>query len=130
MADITDLQRSDVVRLVGAGADGSEQNPIGSTANREILAHDVFDNGWTTSEIIVASGATAELKVGGSVLANRKGVFFQSKSTSVSWGHSISILPFDCFKNQFFSLPIGDGTTVYFKNNGGSDATIAIGELA
>lgn len=130
MADISELQRTDAVRLVGANTDGSEQTPIGSTSNREILSHDVFDNGWITSTISIAAGATAELKVGASALVNRKGIFLQAKDKGITFGHSITVLPFDAFKNQFFSLPIGDGTSVFIKNNGSASVDVAIGELA
>jgi hypothetical protein len=130
MADLSEIERSEIVRITGSSSDGTEQTPIGSTSYGEIFTHDVFDNGWTSLLISIAAGATAEIKVGVSKLANRKGIFLQAKGKDVTFGHSASVLPFDAFKNQFFSLPIGDGTSVFLKNNGASSVDVAVGELA
>ena len=130
MADLTELESSQSVKVVGSEQNATETNYTSVTDNNETKTHDVFDNGWLTSTISISSGATAELKVGGSVLTGRKGVFMQALDKNIKWGHSSGTTPFNAFKNQFFSLPIGDGTTIFLKNEGGSSADISIGELA
>lgn len=88
--------------------------------------------GGVAKTLTVAAGATAELKVGASVLTEREYVTFEALDTGVKWGFldGAGNQPTDAFKSQFFMLPLGDGTSIWFLNTGGSPANIAIGEIA
>jgi len=130
MADITEKNASGSTKIVGSDLDGNESNFTEVTANNELKNHDVFDNGWLSTTLNIAAGSTVELKIGGSVLADRKGIFLQAKDKNITWGHSNAVTPFSAFKDQFFSLPIGDGSPVWITNNGATAANVVIGELA
>jgi hypothetical protein len=126
MADIGETQQSEVVRI----ANPDESNLVEVSSNSEVRSVDTANNGGVDSVLTISSGATVELKVGGSARTDRKYVQIQALGTDVKWGYTISTQSFDAFKSQFFILPIGDGTTVYIKNNGGSDVDVAIAEIS
>jgi len=130
MADLTGIESSQSVKLVGSDINGGETTPLASTSNQELKSFDVADNGGLDSVITIAAAAVVELKVGGSVKAVRKYVQIQAKGKDVTWGFTVGTQSFDAFKSQFFILPIGSGTSVYIKNNGASPVDVAIAEIS
>jgi len=128
MADISDVQAAQSVKLIGSGPTGVESTPINSTSHGNILSYDVADGGGLDTTITITAGSVVELKVGAAVLPNRRYIQIQSRGRDVTWGYSALTQSFDAFKNQFFILPFGPNTSVYLKNNGSSSVDVAIGE--
>lgn len=75
---------------------------------------------------ILLTTTAVELKVGGSVLADRKYIFLQARDNNIRWGFNTSC-NFDIFKNQFIIMPLG--VTIYAKTTTGT-GTIVIGEAS
>ena len=112
MSDLTEIQATEAVKLVGSNSTGTEQTPIGSKTNGQL---DVYD-GCNTSAldtVLALTTVAIEGKVGASRLLNRKYIEMQALTTNVKWGYNSSC-NFDLFKNQFFSLPTGD-VQIFFK---------------
>lgn len=93
---------------------------------------DKANDGGVNKILTIPGGGVAELVVGVDILEEREFVQFQALETGVKWGFSSGAgeQPFDCFKSQFFILPFGPGTSVFFLNTKGSPVTVAIGEIA
>lgn len=76
--------------------------------------------------------SAVELKVGGSVLANRKAVTMQAMDNSVYWGYSNTVTVSTgtrIFKNQFIPLPVGPDIHVWLIADA-AGKNVRIGELA
>ena len=98
------------------------------TKDNPMPTSDIADSGGLTSELTILPGATAELKVGASPKIARKYVMFQSQNKGVTWGHSTLTTFIQAFKNQFFILPFGVNTSIFFKNNSTVSVKVSIGE--
>jgi hypothetical protein len=124
MADLSDVNAGQTVKIVGMGSTGAETNAVGAKSNNELLASDCINT--SASDRVLALTTTAvEVKVGGTRLTNRKYIFLQALSSNVKWGFNTTC-NFDLFKNQFFVLPTGN-VTVYIKVSIGT-GSCAIGE--
>ena len=126
MADLSGIDSSQSVKLVGNDASGIEQTPVNSTTLGELNVSDIPNQ--TGLSISLALTTTAvEGKVGASTMVNRKYIEMQGLDTNIKWGYSPSTCFFDLFKSQFFSLPAGTNCKVYFKMSVGT-GSVAIGE--
>jgi hypothetical protein len=125
MADLTDIQSAQQVKLVGQDSIGTETNPVKATTLGEIQAVDV-PNQTGLSGLVALTTTAVEGKVGTSTMSNRKYIEMQAISSNVKWGYDTTC-PFDLFKNQFFSLPAGENCKVYFKVSTGT-GSVALGE--
>ena len=129
MADIDDTDATEGVRLIGADpSTGDEQTPVKSSASGDLATSDVLDIAGVNASLTV--GLTAvELKVGGSPLADRKYVIFQSQDNGVYFGFSNGVTTSNgikIFKDQLLMMPIGDGVSFWFIADGaGKDVRIA-----
>lgn len=78
-------------------------------------------------------GTTAvEVKVGGSVLANRKTVTLQPKDNKIFWGYDSSVTVSNgtqVFKDQFMPLPVGANISIWLISDG-AGRDVRIGEIA
>jgi hypothetical protein len=117
MADLSSIQSTEATRIVGSDATGVEQTPVSSKTNGQL---DVYDGCNTSAldDVLALTTGAIEGKVGGSRLANRKYIEMQALTSNVKWGYNTSC-NFDLFKNQFFSLPVGD-VAIYFKVSTGT----------
>ena len=120
----TDSDRPEVVIT-----DETSGDYAGVTPNNDVQSSDIVNNGGTSKELSVVSGTPQELKVGASVLANRKYVVFQALDTGFKWGFSSSAIYFELFKYGTFILPIGENTEIWIDCDSGTK-DIVIGEIA
>ncbi len=120
MADITESQRSDVMRLTN----GNETKIADINSLLELSVNDTPQQG--VSATLALTTTPQILKVGASALAGRKTIEMQALSKNVKWGYNTNC-EFDLFKNQFFALPAGENCVVYLKVSTGT-GSIAIGE--
>lgn len=123
--DVSDIQAASPMKIVGSTADGTETTPVGSTTLGDLQAVDV-PNQTGLNTIINLTTSAVEGKVGATTMANRKYIEMQAITNNVKWGYS-SLCPFDLFKSQFFSLPMGTNCKVYFKASTGT-AQVALAE--
>lgn len=131
MADLTGIEAAQSVKLIGAESDGTEQTPVESTDDGELTTVDTANHGGADKVLAIPADSTLELKITGSVQANRKYVQIQAQSRDITWGFSPTTTSFNAFKDQFFILPFGAGTTVYIKNNHLINAAnVAIAEIS
>lgn len=126
--DLTQIESSKSTKLVGSTIDGVEETPIGSTENRELYTYDVANSGGIDSVITIPAGGIVELKVLATTKLERKFVMMQALGKGIKWGHSDTSFSFHAFKYQFFILPFGPNTSVFFKNESSGSSDIAIGE--
>jgi len=120
MADISESQQSEVVRISGKEENNlSEVNTLG-----ELATNDTPQQGL--SGVLNLTTTAQELKVGASALVNRKTIEMQALDKNVTWGYNTNC-EFDLFKNQFFALPAGENCTLYLKASTGT-AAVAVSE--
>ncbi len=125
MVDLTDVQSGLQVKIIGQSSTGSETNPVGATTLLDLQTADV-PNQLGLNTILNLTTTPTEGKVGATALANRKIVEMQGLTTNVKWGYDATC-PFDLFKSQFFSLPMGFNCKIYFKMSTGT-GSVAFGE--
>lgn len=125
MADLSDLQTAQSVKVVGSDSTGAESNPVGATSLGDLQVVDVPSQAGLNVTLNLTT-TPAEGKVGASTLANRKYIEMQALTANVKWGYDTTC-PFDLFKNQFFSLPAGTNCKIYFKASTGT-AQVAFAE--
>jgi len=128
MADLSDLQAAQTIKIAGANSSGIENTYIQATNNGELTTCDVLFNGGIDT-VINLTTAAVELKVGGSPLANRKYVILEGQSTNIKWGFSNTTQSFDVFKSQILMIPLGPNTAIWAKVTAGT-GTLAFGEVA
>jgi len=128
MADISDINAAQSVKLIGATSDGTEETPIGSSVNREILASDTANSpGGGLTATIALTTTPVEGKVGGAPKPDRKYIIMEALSTNVKWGFTAGAQPFDLFKSQVIIFPAGPNTHLWFKMSS-STGNLAFGE--
>jgi hypothetical protein len=125
MADLSGIDSSQSVKIVGNDATGVEQTPVSSTTLGDLSVSDI-PNQTGLSILLPLTTTAVEGKVGASTMVNRKYIEMQGMSTNIKWGYDTTC-PFDLFKSQFFSLPAGANCKVYFKMSIGT-GSVAIGE--
>ena len=128
MADLSDLQAAQTIKIAGADASGIENTYIKATSNGELTTCDVLLYGGVDA-VINLTTAAVELKVGGSALVNRKYVILEGQAANIKWGFSNTTQSFDIFKNQILMIPLGPNTAIWAKMSTGT-GTIAFGEVA
>lgn len=125
MGDLSDIESAQQVKIVGQSPTGSENNSVGATPLHDLQTADV-PNQVGLNTILNLTIIAIEGKVGATALANRKIVEMQGLTSNVKWGYDATC-PFDLFKSQFFSLPMGENCKVYFKMSTGV-GSVAFGE--
>ena len=79
MADLNSLEAAQTVKIAGSDSSGVETNFVNSSATGELFVADVLKGSAVYGALTVGTTAV-ELKVGGTILANRKHVLFQNLS--------------------------------------------------
>lgn len=125
MSDLSDLNSAQNAKLIGQDINGVETYPVKSYSNYELAVSDIPNQTGLNATLNLTTTAV-EGKVGASTLVNRKYVEMLAITTNVKWGYD-STCPFDLYKAQFFSLPMGENCKVYFKASTGT-AQVVIGE--
>jgi hypothetical protein len=134
MADLTDIQAAQTIKLTGVNSSGSEDNYLKVSNNKEARANDSVNNGGLDAVLAVNTTAS-EGKVGATKKVDRKYIWMMpiTVPTGVNayllWGFSNSTQSFKIFKDQLLCFPIGDGTEIWFKTPGvATSGTVAFGE--
>lgn len=115
MADLTNIQSAEAVKIIGSTSNGTETNPVGATQNLELNVADVLNNGGVNSNLSVGTTAV-ELKVGASRLAARKFIILQPRDNGIFYGFSSGVTAangIEVFKSQILMLPVGENTEVW-----------------
>ncbi len=104
---------------MGLGPDNNATND-----SDETIVTDAPQQGVST--ILNLTTTAQEGKVGGSPLAKRRYVEFEALTKNVMWGYNTDC-DFSLSKKGFYSLPCGEGCTIYFKASTGT-ADVAFSE--
>lgn len=132
MGDLSGKKRTEPVRLVGANpSTGSEDNFAEVNSNNELTVVDCANHGGLHGSLTVGTTAV-ELKVGGTVLANRKFITMQATGSKVYWGYSNTVTTATgtrLYRNQTAIFPIGPGTSVFLIADT-AGIIVKIGELS
>jgi hypothetical protein len=133
MADLTDLQAAQTVKIAGSDSSGIETGYIKSTLNGDIQSADTLVSGGVYGSIVVGTSAV-EVKVGGSRYANRKLVTLDNTSNVVIyWGYNNSITTSSyagrIFKDQQVMWAASDAVAIWIITGSASN-TVRISEGA
>lgn len=132
MADISDIDAAQSVKVIGATSDGTESSPVMSNPNGKIMSADISDNGGVQASLTVGTGAV-EVKVGGSALANRVEASVYNNSTStIYYGYTSGVTTLTgtpISKKQHATFKVGPDTSIYLIS-GSSGNDVRITEIA
>lgn len=128
MADLTELQSAQPVKVVGSNASGGETNPVDASANREQFVVDRLNGGGVSATIAVTT-TPVEAKVGASALVERKSLAIQPLDGKLFWGYSNVSQPFELARLQPASWNAGPATAIWIAAQSGTVQT-AVGEAA
>lgn len=129
MGDATEINATEIVRITGSQADGTETNPVGSSGNGELWIRDTLDNGGLDTVLSLPANTPVEIKVGASRKTLRKYVIIEALTTGVKWGFTNSTQSFDIFKRQLIMVPVGENTQLWAKSTSGT-GQLAVGEIS
>lgn len=118
MADLSDIQAAEAVKIIGSGSTGTEGTPVSSSANGDLRVSDTLVGSGTEGAITVGTSAV-EARVGGAALSNRKLLtVYNNSNSTIYWGYTNAVTtssgtPIE--KSQLASWDISDasGATVY-----------------
>lgn len=132
MADLTELQSTQAVKVVGSNSSGAETNPVNANGSGHLQTADVLTVGGVYGTITV--GVTAvEVKVGGSKRTDRKLVTIDNTSNAtLYWGYDSSITTSlfagRIFKDQQMSIGVDHNVSIYLiAGSGGNSVHISEG---
>ena len=126
MADISEIEAAQAVKIIGSEADGTESVPINSNVNGKMYTADISDNGGVQGVLTVGNVAI-EAKVGGSALIGRVTLTDNNNTkVTINWGYDNTVTtatgtPME--KNQLGTWECGPNTKVYFIANTNSKET-------
>lgn len=114
MADLTDLQAAETVKIVGSSASGVETNAAQVTINGDIKTADGLRNGGAFGNLnLVTANTPYEAKVGVSKLSSRKLLTVHALD-DMYWGYSNAVTTSNgtpLFKNQSITFAIEPDST-------------------
>jgi hypothetical protein len=92
MADLTDLQAAQTVKVAGSDSTGAESNYVNATAKGDLSTSDGIRDGGVYGALSIPTANTpVEAKVGGARLANRKFLQIYSNNNGLFWGLDSSV---------------------------------------
>ncbi len=114
MADLTELQSSQSVKILGANPSGLETNPVNSTTSGDLEVNDGIRSGGVYGNINLPTANTSvEVRVGATRLLGRKNITIVPVDADVYWGYNSSVTPSTgtpLFKNQMLTISTVDDT--------------------
>lgn len=133
MADLTESQSAQAVKLIGSNASLVETYPQNVSANLDAFTVDRVNTSGVYGSLTVGTTAV-ELKVGASPLAERKLVTLDNRSkVTIYWGYSNAVTTTTyagrIFKDQQASWPVGPNVSIWLIA-GSAGNTTAISEGA
>jgi len=117
MADLTDLERSEAIRIVGS----NEMYAADVKSNMELNTSDSLNGSGLQSELTIGT-TSVEGKVGASILTNRKYVIFLALDKGIYFGSTsaVTILTgIPIFKNQLLMVPKGQSQIWFIADGAG-----------
>jgi hypothetical protein len=114
MADLTELQSAQSVKLVGSSSGGAESAFVQVSSTQDVRSADCLHSGGLEGSLSVSTSAV-ELKVGGSKLANRKLVTAIPDGT-IYWGYTSGVTTStgtQIYKDQYVIWSADDTCTIY-----------------
>lgn len=128
MADLTNLEAAETVKLVGASSTGVETNAVNASANGDLFVRDIVNTSVVQAAVTVATSAV-ECKVGGATLTNRKLLMIQVNAAGYSYGFASGSQPFAIANGTTLMLALGPSISVWLIKSSGS-STVAIAEFS
>lgn len=128
MADLTDLQAAQTIKVVGASSSGIETNAVNATANGDLQSADLLNVSVVQTTINVTTSAV-EAKVGGSNLTNRKMIIIQVQTGNMTYGFSSGSQPFTIPNGTTLTLALGPNISIWLRRTSGS-GNVAVAELS
>lgn len=127
MADLSELNSSQPVKIAGADTTGLETNFVNSTSAGELFTIDMLQGNPVCGAITVGT-SLVEAKVGASRATGRKAItIFHNGSGSLYYGCSTMTTSAGTpiFKNTSVTIPCGPNSPVYLISNlAGQDVRI------
>ena len=128
MADLSDIQAAQSVKIIGSDSLGSETTPVSSNGNGKLNTAEISNNGGTQGSLTVGT-TSVELKVGGSALTDRiSATAYNDGSQIVYWGYTSGVTistGTPIFKKQLVQWSVGPGTSIYLiSDTAGQDVRI------
>jgi hypothetical protein len=116
MADISDINSAQSVKIIGSNSSGVEQTPVASTLKGDLQTTDILLGPGVQGTLTVGT-SPVEVKVGVSALANRKLVTLSNTSNSdIYWGYTNAVTTATgtpIVKNQQDNWDISDTATIF-----------------
>jgi hypothetical protein len=128
MADLSNLDAAQTVKLAGADSAGSETNFVNASGLGELQTSDVITGAGSQAALSIGTSAT-EAKVGGSALTNRKLLtVFNNSNSTVYWGRSAAVTTSNgtpIFKQQLMTFDFAADAPLYLiAGSAGNDVRI------
>jgi hypothetical protein len=114
MADLTEVQAAQSVKLVGSSTGGAESTFAAVSNTQDIRSSDSLHSGGTHGALSVSTTAV-ELRVGGSRLTNRKLVTALPDGT-IYWGYTNAVTTSTgtpIYKDQYVIWAADDTASIY-----------------
>lgn len=132
MGDLSSIEATEGVGLVGLDSQGVEQTPVGSTPNGDLKTADVPNTSAVYGTLSVNDTTPVELKVGGTALAGRKMVSIQPIDGRLYYGYNNSVTSAtgtELARKQIILFSAGPQITIFLLAETGT-VDVRIGELA
>lgn len=128
MADLSEIQAAQAVKIVGSDNTGAETTPVNSSANGELRVSDVSNNGGTQAALTIGTTAV-EAKVGASPLTNRKSLtIYNNSGNTLYWGYTSGVTVSNgtpLLRDSLAVFEIGTGTSIFLvASNTGNNVRI------
>lgn len=130
MADLSDLQSAQNIKISGASSAGSETNFVNSSANGDLQTVDRANTSGVNGAISVSTTAVAA-QVGGSNLTERKTlIIYNNSNNTIYWGYSSGVTTANgipVYKDQYFTWDgLGPNVTIWLiAASGTNDVRVA-----
>lgn len=130
MADLTELQASQAVKIAGAGpASGVEDNWANVSANGDLFVRDAINiSGQYRAQSVTTSAA--EALGAATILVNRKFISMTPTNGTIYWGFSNAVTTSTgtpIFKNQTMTIAVTDNVHIYVIAGSTTDVRVAEG---
>lgn len=126
MADLTEIQSSESVKIVGATSTGLEATPVNSSLTGELFTRDIINTSGVNAAASITTTAV-EVKVGASRLVNRKAVTVIPTNGTIYWGFTSGVTVANgmpVLKNQRVTIAISDNVAVFAISAGTVDVRV------
>lgn len=121
MADLSETESSQTVKVVGSSSAGAESTYVAVSSTQDARVSDAIHTGGVQAALSVSTTAI-ELKVGGSRLTNRKLVTALSDGT-IWWGYTNAVTTATgtpIYKDQYVIWAADDTTSIYLIASAGT----------